>query len=188
MRKKTKLPSLKYLQDRFSYDPKSGELTWKTRPRHHFQSSMVWKTWNTKWAGKKVGSVDSKGHGRLLVKGKPTGVHRVCWKLYYGHDPVNDIDHIDHNPLNNRIDNLRDVTHRENCRNLKLNRNNKSGHMGVFWIAKLGKWQAKIRDNYKDVNLGFYLTLDEAISARKEGEKIYGYHENHGVTNEAKAA
>lgn len=63
----------------------------------------------------------------------------VAFRIYHGRWPVLSVDHIDRDPLNNRIDNLREVTVIENA----LNRsNNKTGVVGVCYVESHNKWQA----------------------------------------------
>jgi hypothetical protein len=56
--KYNKLPSQEYLQECFEYNRETGELFWKTRPRHHFKNDGIWKMWNTSHAGKKISNIN----------------------------------------------------------------------------------------------------------------------------------
>ena len=76
------------------------------------------------------------------------------------------VDHINHNPLDNRRSNLRICTQQENSMN-------KSNVKGVTWESDRCKWRANICYKGKRINLGRYETKEEAIKARKEAEKIY---------------
>lgn len=82
------------------------------------------------------------------------------------------VDHKDSNGLNNTRDNLKVCTNVENLRNRGANKNTTSGHKGVS-LNKNGKWDAKIGINGKVKSLGQYNTIEEAILARKDGEKQY---------------
>ncbi len=92
------------------------------------------------------------------------------------------IDHINGNSLDNSISNLRNVTHTENQRNIKIQRNNTSGICGVRLYAynRTKKWVSSIRRNGKTVTLGYFLDLNDAIIARKMAEYEIGFHVNHG--------
>jgi len=68
----------------------------------------------------------------------------------------------------------------ENLRNQSLGASNKSGIIGVYWGEDRGKWRAEISVDKKRIKLGSFATLEEAATARKEAEKLYGFHENHG--------
>lgn len=83
------------------------------------------------------------------------------------------IDHINHNTLDNRKENLRICTIIENNRNKK---NNESGHVGVHWDKTKNRWTAQIMINYKSIFLGRYKDINDAIKARKQAEiKYFGY-------------
>lgn len=75
------------------------------------------------------------------------------------------VDHIDLNPLNNRRENLRLATAKENARNQGRRRNNTSGYKGVHWSKRRGKWEAAIRANNGVKWLGYFDTPEEAARA-----------------------
>jgi len=107
--------------------------------------------------------------------------HRVIWEMHNGIIPDGmQIDHIDGNGTNNRIENLRIVTITENLKNKSKYKNNKSGVAGVSWDKASKKWHAYISDNGKRKSLGFFKEITEAVSARKSAEEELGYHKNHG--------
>lgn len=105
------LPSTEALNEIFVYDCLSGELRWrKDAPR------------NPGSAGKIVGSVAKvDGYRRVSVRQRKMLVHRIVWKMHYGEDPPDDIDHEDGNRSNNAIGNLRKATRSENHRNRHVN-------------------------------------------------------------------
>lgn len=90
------------------------------------------------------------------------------------------IDHLDHNRYNNRIENLRLVTNQENHRNMPIRKDNCSGYTGVRWVIDRGKWSATICIDGKTKHLGLFRDKDDAIAARQEAEIKYGFHPNHG--------
>jgi hypothetical protein len=108
---------------------------------------------------------------------KYSGSHLV-WVLAKGCWPEEEIDHKDGNPMNNRIDNLRPATRIVNSRNLKLFKNNTSGHAGIQYKMSSKRWQVRAGK----CHIGVYDTLEEAIKARKAAIKKLGYHSNHGKT------
>lgn len=88
-----------------------------------------------------------------------------------------EIDHINGDRLDNRKQNLRFVTHHQNMWNLPLSRRNKSGCRGVWFDQKNDAWQVKICYFRKQIFLGRYKDLNEAIRVRKEAEKrLYGQY------------
>lgn len=74
-------------------------------------------------------------------------------------------DHKNGNTLDNRRDNLREATRIQNMRNRALHKNNTSGHKGVGWHSKIGKWQARISVNKRRINLGFFIEKEDAAAA-----------------------
>lgn len=102
--------------------------------------------------------------------GKHTLLHRFI--LGITDDDVGD--HINGDTLNNKRDNLRRCSHKENCRNRGENRNS-SGYKGVLWNDHITtpKWMAYIKVDYKFKNLGYYDNIEDAINARKDAEEKY---------------
>lgn len=84
-----------------------------------------------------------------------------------------DIDHADHNRMNNRKYNLRICTRQQNNRNKRKTDKNTSGIVGVYWNKMCKKWQASITINKKSIYLGLYNDINEAAKARKEAEIKY---------------
>lgn len=83
-----------------------------------------------------------------------------------------DVDHINHDKLDNRKNNLRITTTSQNMWNQKLAKNNTSGATGVSRI-KNNKWKARIKENGNEHYLGSFDTFNEALSARKQAEELY---------------
>jgi len=79
------------------------------------------------------------------------------------------VDHINHDTLDNRRQNLRIATRAQNQHNKRINKNNTSGYKGVSWSARLNKWQAGIRFKNKNIHIGYY--YDPEFAARKYDEK-----------------
>ncbi len=153
---KNELPSQKILKKIFTYNEHDGSLT---------KISSGYSSWR----------IGSKGYMQINLFGKTVLVHRIAWKIYYGEDPEY-IDHINKCKTDNRMSNLRSVSHSANMRNKKLGSNNKSGFTGVHFLKKKKKWRARIGVDKKKLDLGLFNTKEEAISARQEAEKIYGYN------------
>jgi len=77
-------------------------------------------------------------------------------------------DHLDGNGLNNCKANLRHVTQAENRQNLRLRKDNVSGHRGVSFEKATGKWRADVGLNGKNVYLGRYINIEDAVRAASE--------------------
>ncbi len=99
--------------------------------------------------------------------------------MFYGTWP-DEIDHIDGNAGNNRLGNLRSVSHAENMRNRAKQMNNKSGFTGVSWNNRRSRWEAYIKLSGKKVGLGLYDTRDAAVAARVAAEQCAGFSPRHG--------
>jgi len=174
-------------RDLLTYNPNTGKLFWKQRPAKYFKNPKKGeKSWNSRYAGKealtaitrrKSGQITRLG-GYLL--GKNCQTHRIAWLIYYGEWPKNQIDHINQDPTDNRIENLRDVSQTENLRNQSLRTNNTSGYTGVSFIKERNKYAADIQLKGVTKWLGYYDTVEEAAAARKVADINYNFHPNHG--------
>lgn len=153
--------------DMFVYDSESGLLT-----RRKWTSNRT--------VGAPVGSPNKDGHLKTTIRGKSYLVHRVIWLFHYGNWPDGPLDHIDGDPANNRIINLRIASQLENARNLGIPIHNKWGIMGVCWVQAQKKWIAQIKANGEQIHLGNFDSIFEAACHRKSAEITYGYHPNHG--------
>lgn len=127
--------------------------------------------------GSEAGTINSAGRRIVEIKGKKYQSSRVVWEMHNGPVPPNlCIDHIDGNPLNNKIPNLRAVSLSLNQRNSKIPKNNKTGIMGVhqrkegFQVYCAGKY------------IGYFKDFFDACCARKSVEPTMGFHTNHGRT------
>lgn len=138
--------------------------------------------WNSRFAGKEaLASLDANGYKTGNLFYRRTKAHRAIWAMAYGKWPDGEIDHINGHKSDNRLDNLRVVTHLANGRNLKLKKNNQSGYCGV-WQRPSGRWAALISLNGKTKTLGTFDTIEEAIAARQKANAEHGFHANHGVS------
>ena len=128
-----------------------------------------------------AGSPNDRGYWLVNIEYERCKVHRLIFLYHHGYlTPGMDIDHIDGNPGNNRIENLREVTHTQNIQNSKINSRNTSGVKGVYWDKQRSKWRAGIRVEGKKTDLGSYNTLKEAEAAVKGArEKYHGEYARH---------
>jgi hypothetical protein len=157
----------------FIYDKDSGELIYKLRTSSHTSVGKV--------AGNIAGTLPDGGYKQLSLFGKVYPIHRIIWLYVYGSFPDKQIDHIDHNRVNNRISNLRLSTHHTNMKNKSRYVTNKTGYSGVNPHGN--NWKARIGVNGTKVLLGVFPSFEEAVAARKAAEKLLAYHENHGLQN-----
>lgn len=158
------------LKEILHYDPDTGIFTWLISKGTAKKGNVAGNICNQR--GKK--------YRTIMINYKTYYAHRLAWLYVYGEFPEKDTDHINGDGLYNRIDNLRCVTESENLRNSKLSSRNKSGVIGVSWEKLVSKWRVKIGVQGKNICLGFFRDLDEAIKVRKAAEIKYEYHPNHG--------
>lgn len=148
---------------------------------------LLWENKRSNSCNDVAGCID-KISGYRLVTLTINGVkkryyqHRIIWEMHNGPIPDGfEIDHIDHDRTNNKIDNLRLASKRDNKRNYTRLKNNTSGITGVCWHKGFKKWQATIYDNDgRRVYLGRFDNIEDACRARKVAEMTYCYHDNHG--------
>lgn len=171
MKRKTHvLPSNERLNELFTYNPETGEL------RRKVSRSGAGKVGSLAGTVDKLNGYRLVGVDRILYK-----AHRICFKMATGFDVgVFEIDHINGDRLDNRLSNLRMVSTATNLRNQKRRGNNTSGHTGVSFNKQLKKWDVRIHSNNKQFYLGSFTEKEDAVAVRKEAEKKYKYHPNHG--------
>jgi len=121
--------------------------------------------------GSKAGGKTSAGYTVIKIKGRIYMGHRLIWLYHNGYWPENDIDHIDRDKSNNRIENLREVTEQCNARNSGNPINNTSGVRGVSWHKKHKVWRAKIKVNKIAYILGSSPDFIEAVAYRLAAEQ-----------------
>jgi hypothetical protein len=118
-------------------------------------------------AGDFAGCVDrTVGYKRVMVDGKSYKVHRLIWMMTHGKFPVDMIDHINGNKLDNRISNLREANQQQNQQNsIKARSNNKLGLIGVSRHKQCKRFRADIMISGKTKYLGLFETPEEAHQA-----------------------
>ena len=123
--------------------------------------------------GKIAGCVDSRGYIQVKINGKLQLAHRAIYLMHYGWLP-NFLDHENGIKSDNRIENLRPATSRENSINRKLHTNSSSGVTGVNWHKQHKKWVATVSlGNGRRKHLGLFTEKEDAITARQNAEQYY---------------
>ena len=153
------------------FDYVEGDLIWRVRPPHHFVSAAAHRVFNSRQAGTLAGTLIS-GYRMVNFAGRRMSVHRLVFLLHNGYLPQ-EVDHINGNPLDNRIENLRAATHAQNCKNRRLYASNTSGVKGVSFHKPTGKWAAGIRAGGKWKHLGLFADLESAALRRRQAEKTH---------------
>jgi hypothetical protein len=139
--------------ERLIYDDKTGLLTWKI------------DHWKTVKAGRLAGDFYRNGYRRVCVDSKDYLAHRVVWLMIHGEWPDCEIDHINGDRTDNRIENLRLATSAQNKQNVGLKSSNRSGFTGVSWFKACKCWRADITLNGKAIYLGRFDTPEAAAEA-----------------------
>ena len=147
----------------------------------HRDDTLLWK--NPVAHRCKVGDVagweDRDGYRMVNFDGKKVPAHRIVWFMHNGPTDML-IDHIDGNPANNRISNLRLVTKQQNHINTAMRSDNSSGVTGVRWHKQRNKWNARIKVDGKERSLGMYENKQDAINARLKAElEVFGEYSRH---------
>ena len=115
----------------------------------------------------------SRGYFLVGIDKNEYGLHRIIFLYHYGHlTKGKEIDHIDGNRTNNRIENLREVTPSQNQFN-RAYQKNASGVKGVSWCNRNQKWRSVIMINYKQIHLGYYDTIEEAKAVIEKARNEY---------------
>ena len=138
------------------FDYRDGNLFWK-----------VLKTKSVK-IGDLAGTLRIDGYRMICVNYKLYPAHRLIFLYHHGYLPKF-LDHIDGNPSNNDINNLREATSRENNRNAKKRKSvngkpTSSKYKGVYWDKRDKKWRVQIMSNGKRKSLGYF---DSEIESAK---------------------
>ncbi|MFC0666224.1 HNH endonuclease [Azotobacter chroococcum] len=156
------------LRELFDYNAETGVFIRKVR------------TTNNVKVGQVAGCIRPDGYLGIYVDNQSYQAHRLAWLYVHGRWPDGQIDHINGIRTDNRIANLRDVSHVENGRNQRLARNNTSGVNGIHWFKRRNKWRVEITVDRKKRHIGYFENLEDAVAARKAAEQSFGFHENHG--------
>lgn len=145
-----------YVNSILLYEKDTGVLRWRNQQSNRVKPNSV------------AGSINSEGYVCLDIRARPYRAHRIIWLMEYGNFPNGQIDHIDGNRANNRLENLREVSNKQNQENKKTMAKSVSGHKGVTWHSRDKVWQARIGHNMKSKHLGSFRNVEDAISAYKE--------------------
>lgn len=180
---KQALPTPQQLRQLLRYEPETGKLFWiaQTDAWYFYDSERrtarhAMAQWNSKYAGKEAfTSTNASGHKRGRLAGRGLLAHRVIWAIYHGEWPAECVDHINMDPADNRICNLRAATKRQNGCNRKPLRGASSQYLGVLWCKPSKKWAARISVNNKPLHLGvFSREIDAARAYDAAALKLHG--------------
>ena len=152
------------LKEILYYDKKDGNMYWKISPKNGI---LPWS---------KAGTFDKDRYVCVVYKHKSYKVHRLAWLYVHGEWPQGEIDHINRNPSDNSIQNLRVVTRKQNEENKTSHLDNVSGFKGVTFDKRRKTWFARIMHNKKTHHLGTYKNPEDAAIAYQNAAKIFHTH------------
>lgn len=150
-----------HLKELLYYDPETGVFTWRA-PRGRAA------------VGSRAGT-RGNGYVRVRIEGVFYAAHRLAFLYVTGAFPPDCVDHVNRDRSDNRWANLRQATRRENAGNKGIQRNNTSGHRGVSWFERSGKWRARGVSSGRQIHLGLFDSIEEAATvAQAWREESFG--------------
>ena len=152
------LELLKQAQENFIYS--NGNLLWAKKSAERIKIGDI------------AGAKTTKGYVKVIVNGKFYRAHRIIFLIHYGYLPKL-IDHIDGNPSNNKIENLREATNSQNQHNRKINANNVSKTKGISWEKSTKQWRVDLGVNGKRKHFGRFFDLELAELVSTEARNKY---------------
>lgn len=156
-------PTQARLKELLTYSPSSGQFVWR--------SNRGGKA----YAGRIAGETRKDGYKVIVVDRVKFYAHRLAWLYVRGKWPSRLIDHINGDPSDNRIENLREATNSQNISNSGMRPHNKSGLKGVSWNKRDKCWRAYIKRDGKTCGLGTFATKEDAYAAFvAEAKRLYG--------------
>lgn len=159
---KKPLPTPEELRQLLRYEPETGRIFLKCNVGRAVAGEPALTT------------IDSAGRLRGRVGGRIYLAHRVAFALHFGRWP-GIVDHIDGDPTNNILSNLRECAHRQNMCNRKAARNSSSKYLGVSHDKRDRIWRAEIRKDGKSIKLGsFAYELSAARAYDAAAKSLHG--------------
>ncbi len=172
------LPSPELLRQLLRYEPETGDMFWRPRTPDMFQSSARSADWQCKaWNAKRADTpalshINDSGYKRGNIGGVSVRAHRAAWAIVHGRWPEHEIDHVNGDPLDNRLTNLREATSGEN----KTNRGAYSKTSPYIGVSPNGsRWAAGVRAKGKYHYGGSFRTQEDAAKSRDQlAKQLHG--------------
>jgi len=152
--------TLQKLKSVVRYEPETGIFRNQAR-RGHLAPDAI------------CGSPNGLGYIVVTIGRKHFLAHRLAWFYTYGTWPPEQIDHINLIRSDNRLENLRLASQRENQQNKPRYKNNTSGVKGVSWHRKNRNWRARIKVGEKYLHIGSFASKEEAAAAYAAAAERY---------------
>jgi hypothetical protein len=161
-----------WLKSVLTYNAATGQFTWIAKPSSYFPTKLL---------GTTAGGLNKSGRIQIRLLGRLHQAHRLAWLYMYGETPAGDIDHINRIPTDNRIDNLRLVSHAQNCQNRYSRSDSQSALQGVDFQKRDSLWRARISVSGKTRYLGSFKTQKEAYAAYQKAAAEIHTHNPHAL-------
>lgn len=149
-----------YAKEHLRYEPETGKFFWIKVPERVNNPKVC-------HVGREAGALHYAGYIKLTLKNRPISAHRLAWAMFIGEPPV-EIDHINGNRSDNRLENLRAATRAQNMHNAKTKHLSTSGFKNVQWDAESGKWRVRVRVNGTRHHVGRFSDLQDAVDAARK--------------------
>lgn len=151
------------LRSFLNYDPETGIFTWKIDRAN-------------KKAGDRAGVVCGAGYRMICLDYEKLYEHHLAVAFMQGHMPDDKVvDHLNQDRTDNRYVNLEVKSYHRNGHNRpQANSNSLTGIRGVSWDKRRQKWAARVTVKYKNITIGRYRTIEEAVAAREAADARYG--------------
>ena len=169
--------SAQRLAEAVIYDPEVGVFVWRERPDDHFDHPDRAAKWNGKYPGKPAfTSADSRGYFRGMLDQRMLYAHRAAIAIHTGRWPEGEVDHINRNKSDNRLINLRVVSHRENRMNTDQCDEVQARRAAMPEIRPplvpgvrrqgMNTWAVRIKRLGKETHIGTFPCFGQAVKAR----------------------
>ena len=144
---------------------------------YYQDGKLYWlKSGSGRILNKEVGHVTVKGYRTVKIKNKNYQVHRIIWEMF--NNPIPDgfeIDHINRNRDDNKLENLRLCTRSQQISNTGLFKTNQTGFRGVSWREDTQKYRSLIYFNGKGIHLGYFKDIKEAgLAYNQKARELFG--------------
>lgn len=152
-----------HLRRFLTYDPATGAFRWRVRLGRGAPGCIA-------------GAQHHSGYVQIGIHGRLYFAHQLAWLYVKGAWPSRELDHRNRVRHDNRWENLRPATRKQNGENTTLRRDNSSGIKGVYWVQRVGLWTASITHHGTPIYLGHFRSKAAAGEARRAAEKRYFTH------------